>query len=231
MSAVLPTPTLPTMVNLQDMKAYIDHAIEKGTEEIKRRVDALEEENVRIREDNVRIREENAGLRRHIAIIEGHLNLNYDDYEDVCLTGDTYEDLKDEGITPFSDQIKELANRIEQPLNKSTESIKPELPIIPNTTLEHKAMKLVERLKVKPRSRAGEVFMDNSELTNFLTKELPEDLRTEDTNLRRVKKRVIEKAKSLFPDSIFINKSKYGRHETRIVLKESYPCNRNGTLV
>jgi hypothetical protein len=129
------------------------------------------------------------------------------------------------------EQIKELANRLKQPLDKPTESIKVELPIIPSTTLEHKAMKLVERLKVKPRSRTGEVFMDNKDIAKFLTTELPEDLRTEDTNLRRVKKRVIEKAQSLFPDSILINKSKNGRHETRVVLKESYLCNRNGTLV
>jgi hypothetical protein len=107
---------------------------------------------------------------------------------------------------------------IEKPIEEKT----PKPEIIPRTTLELKAVSLVERLRIKPRSRTGEVFMDNSELTNFLTKELPEELRTEDSNLRRVKKRVIEKAKSLFPDSIFINKSNYGRHETRIVLKESY---------
>jgi regulator of replication initiation timing len=224
MSAVLQSPTLPTLINLEDMKAYIDSEINKAVKPLSEKIDSMEAENASLRLENVR-------LRRHVSILEGHLNINYDDYEDVCLTGDTYEDLKDEGITPFCDKIKQLSERLEQPLNKSTENIKTELPIIPNTTLEHKAMKLVERLKIKPRSRTGEVFMDNKDIAKFLTTELPEDLRTEDTNLRRVKKRVIEKAKSLFPDSILINKSKYGRHETRIVLKESYLCNRNGTLV
>jgi hypothetical protein len=99
-----------------------------------------------------------------------------------------------------------------------------EIPIIPKTSLEHKALKLIETLRFKPRSRNGETFMDNSDLTNFLTNELPESLRSEDTNLRRVKKRVIDKAKSLFPECIQINKSKYGRHETRIIFKESYLC-------
>jgi hypothetical protein len=32
MSAVLPTPTLPMLINLEDMKAYIDSEIEKGIE-------------------------------------------------------------------------------------------------------------------------------------------------------------------------------------------------------
>jgi hypothetical protein len=117
---------------------------------------------------------------------------------------------------------------------KPIESITSEIPIIPQTTLELKAVSLIEKMRIKPRSRNGEVFLDNSELTKFLTAELPENLRSEDSNLRRVKKRVIEKAKSLFPDSVFINKSKYGRHETRIIFKESYlsnTANRNGTLV
>jgi hypothetical protein len=140
-------------------------------------------------------------------------------------------DFADEDVPTIPEQIKELANRIEQPLNKVTETVEIEVPVIPSTTLEHKAMKLVERLKVKPRSRTGEVFLDNTELTKFLTTELPEELRSNDSNLRRVKKRVIEKAKSRFPNAISINKSKYGRHETRIIFKESYQANRNGTLV
>jgi hypothetical protein len=94
--------------------------------------------------------------------------------------------------------------------------------VIPKTSLEHKAFKLVESMRIKPRSRSGEIFMDNKELTTFLNNELPEELKSNDSNLRRVKKRVIEKAKQLFPNAISINKSKYGRHETRIIFKESY---------
>jgi len=110
---------------------------------------------------------------------------------------------------------------------------KQEVEVTPRTSLESKAVKLVEKLKVKPRSRTGEVFMDNSELTTFLKTELPDELHSKDTNIRRVKKRVIEKARSLFPESIFVNKSKYGRHETRVIFKytpENVPMKRNGTL-
>jgi hypothetical protein len=136
------------------------------------------------------------------------------------------EIIRDEDNQP----VLNTTNSTEKPI----ESITPEIPIIPKTSLEHKALKLIETLRFKPRSRNGETFMDNTDLTTFLTTELPESLRSEDTNLRRVKKRVIDKAKSLFPECIQINKSKYGRHETRIIFKESYlsnTANRNGTLI
>ena len=107
-------------------------------------------------------------------------------------------------------------------------------PILPKTTLERKATELVTCIAGKMKPGKSEVFMDNIGLNHFFKSELPEELKSNDTNLRRVKKRVIEKAKQLFPDSIFINKSKYGRHETRIVFKQSYlsnEANRNGTLI
>jgi hypothetical protein len=106
-----------------------------------------------------------------------------------------------------------------------------EIPIIPHTTLERKATELVTRITGKMKPGKSEVFMDNAEINHFLKSELPEELKSNDTNLRRVKKKVIEKAKQLFPDYIFINKSKYGRHETRIIFKQPYLSNRNGTLV
>ena len=103
--------------------------------------------------------------------------------------------------------------------------------VVPKTTLERKAAKLVTCIAGKMKPGKNEVFMDNIGLTHFIKSELPEDLRSNDTNLRRVKKKVIEKAKQLFPDSIFISKSKYGRHETRVVFKQPYQSSRNGTLV
>jgi hypothetical protein len=106
-----------------------------------------------------------------------------------------------------------------------------ENPVVPKTTLERKAAELVTCIAGKIKPGKNEVFMDNIGLNQFLKSELPEELRSSDTNLRRVKKRVMEKAKQLFPDNVFINKSKYGRHETRIVFKQSYQSNRNGTLV
>jgi hypothetical protein len=224
MSAVLQSPALPTLLNMEDLKAYIDSEIEKG---ISKALPAAVEKVLSDPENPIFIR----AVENVLAISD--LKILKRLYTHDKMLGLVDLDLEDEEDHEpnIPEQIKELSNRIEQPLNKPIESIKIEMPVIPTTTLEHKAMKLVERLKVKPRSRTGEVFLDNSELTKFLTTELPEELRSNDSNLRRVKKRVIEKAKSLFPNAISINKSKYGRHETRIIFKEPYQSNRNGTIV
>jgi hypothetical protein len=208
MSAILSTPTLPTLFKLEDLKAYIDNEIQKAVKPLAEKIDKLEEENVR--------------LRRHVSILEGHLNINYADYEDVCLTGNTYEDLKDEGITPFCDQIKELANRIEHPLNKPTETIEIEMPI-PTTTLEHKASALVEHLKERVKPRNDAVFMNSNEIINFLKCDLPEDLRLKEDirNPRQAKKDILEKAVKLFYDSVLIIRNKSGNKVTGIALKPS----------
>ena len=128
-------------------------------------------------------------------------------------------------------RIESLEQKALIATEKPIESITSEIPIIPKTTLERKATELVTRITGKIKPGKNEVFMDNAELNHFFKSELPEELKSNDTNLRRVKKRVIEKAKQLFPDNVFINKSKYGRHETRIVFKQPYQSNRNGTLV
>ena len=209
MSTVLPTPTLPAFINMEDLQTFIQSAIEKAVKPLSERINKLEEEKFR--------------LLRHVHILEGHLNINYADYEDVCLTGNTYEDLKDEGITPFHDQIQELVNRIEQPLNKPADNIKIELPVIPETTLENKACALVEHLieKVKPRNDA--VFLKSNEIIEFLKNDLPENLRLKEDirNPRQAKKDILEKAVKLFSDTVFIIKNKSGNKVTGIALKPS----------
>jgi hypothetical protein len=113
------------------------------------------------------------------------------------------------------EQIKQLSERLEQPLNKSNDSIKMELPVIPKTTLEHKAVELTTHLIAKMKPGKNEVFMDNAELNHFFKSELSPELRSTDTNLRRVKKDVITKAMKLFPESVFISKAKHGKKEIR----------------
>jgi hypothetical protein len=218
MSAVLPTPTLPTSLSMEDIKTYIQSEINKAVKPLSEKIDALEAENTSLRLENVR-------LRRHVSILEGHLNINYADYEDVCLTGNTYEELKDEGITPFCDQIKQLVNMIEQPLRKPTDSIEIEVPVIPNTTLEHKASALVEHLKEAVKPRNNEVFMNSREILTFLKNDIDEDLRLKDIkNPRQAKKDILEKAVKLFSDSVQIIKNKSGNKVTGIALKPSVKC-------
>jgi hypothetical protein len=205
MSAVLPT--LPTLINLKDIKAYIDGEIEKGIEK------ALSSKNY------VSIEEHNSLKSVYIDTVELLANAmkRITQLENVIFEHNTEGDI--------------IRDKDNQPVLNTVPLVTSEIPVVPNTTLERKAMELVTRITGKIKPGKNEVFMDNAELNHFLKSELPEELKSNDTNLRRVKKRVIDKAKQLFPDSIFINKSKYGRHETRIVFKQPYLSNRNGTLV
>lgn len=126
----------------------------------------------------------------------------------------------EEHVPTIPEQIKELSERIEQPLNKTTKSTKQEAITIPKTTLEHKASELVYHLKANVKPRNNEVFMNSSEIIHFLKCEISETYRTvTDTNMRRVKKDVITKATKLFPNCIFISKAKHGKKEIRVVYR------------
>jgi len=134
-----------------------------------------------------------------------------------------HNDLADfeEGHKPtIPEQIKMLSDRLEQPLNKSNDSIKIELPVIPKTTLEHKAGELVEHLKTNVKPRNGEVFLNSREIMTFLKNEIKEEYQMKDIqNPRQAKKDIIEKAKKMFSDFIVLDKKKHGNKDIRIVYK------------
>jgi hypothetical protein len=134
----------------------------------------------------------------------------------------SFEDFEEHEPT-LPEQIKDLAIRLEQPLNKPTENIKIELPVIPSTTLEHKASALIEHLKERVKPRNDAVFMNSNEIINFLKCDLPEDLRLKEDirNPRQAKKDILEKAVKLFSDSVQIIRNKSGNKVTGIALKPS----------
>jgi hypothetical protein len=218
MNAVLPTPNLPTLINLEDLKTYIDSEIEKG---IEKALPAAIEKVLSDPENPLFIK----AVESVLAISEHKILKRLYTHDVLLGLQEPYEE--EDGVS-----IPARIEAIEQKALIATEKpITPEPPVIPRTTLERKATELVTCIAGKMKPGKNEVFMDNIGLNHFFKCELPEELKSNDTNLRRVKKRVIEKARQLFPDSIFINKSKYGRHETRIVFKQPYLSNWNGTLV
>jgi hypothetical protein len=221
MNAVLPTPNLPTLINLEDLKTYIDNEIEKG---IEKALPAAIEKVLSDPENPLFIK----AVESVLAISDLKILKRLYDHDVLFGLREPYED---EDVVSIHARIEALEQKALIATEKPIESITSEIPIIPKTTLERKATELVTRITGKIKPGKNEVFMDNAELNNFFKSELPEELKSNDTNLRRVKKRVMEKAKQLFPDNVFISKSKYGRHETRIVFKQSYQYNRNGTLV
>jgi hypothetical protein len=116
------------------------------------------------------------------------------------------------------EQIKELTER--HPCEKSTDI---KLPVVPETTLEHKACAIVEHLKEKIKPRNDAIFMNSNEIINFLKCELPEDLRLKEDirNPRQAKKDILEKAIKLFSNSVQIIRNKSGNKVTGIALKPS----------
>jgi hypothetical protein len=192
-------PNLPAILNLEDLKQYIQSEIQKA-------VKPLEEENVR--------------LRRHVSILEGHLNINYADYKDVCLTGNTYEDLKDEGINPFCDRLEALEQRPITVIEKPAET---ELEVTPTieTTLDMKACAVVEYLKeeMKPND-FGEFVIDRKELSTFMQGIIEEGLRVKKVS-RQLKADLFERAVKLFPSIVYIKKSPSGNRTKLLALKTS----------
>ena len=116
------------------------------------------------------------------------------------------------------EKIKELSERLEHPCDKSIE-----LPVVPETTLEHKACAIVEHLKEKVKPRNDAIFMNSNEIIKFLKCELPEDLRLKEDirNPRQAKKDILEKAIKLFSNSVQIIRNKSGNKVTGIALKPS----------
>jgi hypothetical protein len=221
MSAVLPIPALSMFVNLEDIKAYIDSEIEKG---IEKALPAAIEKVLSDPDHPLFIK----AVESVLAISEHKILKRLYTHDVLLGLQEPYEE--EDGVY-IPARIESLEHKALIVTEKPIESITSKIPIIPRTTLERKATELITRITGKIKPGKNEAFMDNTDLNHFLKSELPEELKSNDTNLRRVKKRVMEKAKQLFPDNIFINKSKNGRHETRIIFKQSYQSNRNGTLV
>jgi len=125
------------------------------------------------------------------------------------------------------EQIKELSDRIEQPLSKSTESIKMDTEIIPQTVTEHRAQELIEHLKNDIAPRNSEVFLTSREIMIFLKDGINVEYRIKKNvkNIRQVKKDVIEKAFEMFPTSVSLSKKSNGHKEVRVVLRQSSSVN------
>ena len=152
-------------------------------------------------------------ILKRISTTEKVLGLN--DYPVLC------EEEEHEPTIP--EQIKELSDRIEQPLNKSTESMKTDVDIIPQNVTEHRASELITHLKNDIAPRNGEVFLTSREIMIFLKDGIKAEYRIKKTvkNIRQVKKDVIEKAFEMFPTSISLSKKSNGHKEVRVVLRQS----------
>lgn len=133
-------------------------------------------------------------------------------------------DFADEPTIP--EQITELKSRIENiESHPQAETIITHDPknIIPETKTEARALYLVQYLESEVKERNGELFLNGTEIKDLLFKIIPEkapdcEIKT-GQNIRKIKKDVLAKAAKLFPNQLFLNKNKNGRHETRVLFK------------
>ena len=212
MSAVLTSQSLPTMLNLDDLKSYIQSEIQKG---IERALPAAVEKVISDPENPILIK----AIENVLAISDLKVLKRLYTHDVMLGLQESYDD---EDYISIPEQIKQLSDGLEHPLHKPTENIKLDLPIIPETSLEHKAYAVVEHLKEKVKPRNNEIFMNSREIITFLKTEIPEELRLKDVkNPRQAKKDILEKAVKLFSNSVMIIKNKSGNKVTGIALKQS----------
>ena len=126
----------------------------------------------------------------------------------------------EEHIPTIPEQIKELSNRIEQPLNNSPTEPNEATPVI-ETIRDMKTCALVEYLKTEAKPNDfGQFVIDMKELVTFLTAKVSEELRVKKVS-RQLKADLFERAVKLFPDIVYIKKSPSGNKTKMLALKES----------
>jgi hypothetical protein len=212
MSAVLQSPTLPMLINLEDLKTYIDSEIEKG---IEKALPAAIEKVLSDPENPFFIK-----AVENILAISEHKILKRLYTHDVMLG--LQEPDEEEKFVSIPARIKALEYNVTTTPEKLPDNITSEIPIIPQTTLEIKAAALVDHLKEEVKPRNGEIFLNSREIINYLKTEITEELRLKDIkNPRQAKKDILEKAVKLFSDTVLIIRNKSGNKVTGIALKPS----------
>ena len=124
--------------------------------------------------------------------------------------------VKDENDKPV------ISSSLSSTPEKPVETILSDIDIIPQTATEHRACELVEHLRSKVKSGKEEVFLTSRDIMNLLKNGIKDEYRVKNdvTNIRQIKKDVIEKAKKLFPANILLSKKTNGHKEVRIIFRQ-----------
>ena len=217
MSAVLQSPSLPMLINLEDLNTYIQNQIEKALPVAIEKALPAAVERVLSDPDNPMF----LNAVENVLAISDHKILKRLFEHDILLGLKEPFDNEEERSPNLPEQIKELSDRIEQPLNNTTEETIQDF-YIPHTTLDLKASELVEYLKEDVKPRNNEVFLNSREIIHYLKTFIPEELRLKDiTNPRQAKKDILERAVKMFPNIVCIVKNKSGNRVTGLALKTS----------
>ena len=188
-------PNLPAMLNLGDLKQYIQSEIQKA-------VKPLEEENQRLRESI-------ENLESQICTIKGHLNL--DDF--------FYDSLLAKGVTPFFDQVTDLKKKIESaqivPLEPDEDNRE---TFDPTSKIGKSAIELIKFACARP-AVDGSKTITNSVLHQFRKHILPEELRPKESYARQWKRELTDIISELAP----VRKDKKGNNRgVRLVFPKNF---------
>lgn len=143
---------------------------------------------------------------KRIAELETITGLNdYSDFEDDIEREPTIP----EKINLLTEKFKEIEYK------PVTATISKNIELSPTTKTELRAKLLVEDLE-----ESGKDHFNNHDIIHFLKAKLPESCKINDNiqNIRKVKQDVIRAATRMYSENVFLNKSKNGRKETRLVL-------------
>lgn len=149
-------------------------------------------------------------ILKRLAAVETALGLN------------DFADFEDEQEMSIPEQISLLSERIDNITEPVVQGPIEEPVNIPTSKTEIRAFELVEHLKEKPE-RNHEIFMTSREIMDFLKYNIPEEYRINKNvkNPRQIKKDVLEKAREMYPDKIFLSKKRSGNKEVRLVFTKS----------
>jgi hypothetical protein len=216
MSAILPTSNLPTLINLEDIKTYIESTVQNTIENrivpiiesVVRRVLAEQTpiENV---VETVLATSELKVLKR-ISTVETVLGLN---------------DFADEEQQTIPVQINLLADRIDnlsQNTVKATESTEDELDerdtYLPSSKIGKAAIELIKFASTRPIVD-GSKTITNSVLHQFRKHILPEELRPKESYARQWKRELTDIVSELAP----VRKDKKGNNRgVRLVFPKNF---------
>src|SRR5659263_152132 len=206
MSAVLTSPSLPTMLNLEDLKAYIASEIKKGIEQA----------------SYVSIEQYNELKASHIDSLELLANamMRITQLEETLFLHDSEGELvRDDNDKPI------VSPKIEAEVIDDDEK---EL-FIPSGKYEKGAVEVV-KLAATMKPFNGGKFINNSMFHHFRQNILPDELKPTEKGAREWKKEVIKIVKRIAPEAWTDNK-KDGNRGKRLGFPRDFSINRLNVIL
>ena len=206
MSAVLTSPSLPTMLNLEDLKAYIASEIKKGIEQA----------------SYVSIEQYNELKASHIDSLELLANamMRITQLEETLFLHDSEGELvRDDYDKPIiSPQIE---SEVIEDAEKET--------FIPSGKYEKGAVELIKHAATMKPFNGGK-FINNSMFHHFRQNILPDELKPTEKGAREWKKEVIKIVKRIAPEAWTDNK-KDGNRGKRLGFPRDFSINRLNVIL